>query len=100
MLTPRSQPSRLTPDELIASSLKPSRAHKAIVVPNGSEPLPLGGIAPENPILDQLSNRHFVNRFRGTVFRFGHLLSLLELSILCRDMPVQGQSTPGCTGTG
>src|ERR1019366_9975027 len=51
------------PDELFAGSLKPRRHHPAIAVPNATEPLPIPGIAPEYPILDQLAYQQTVRHF-------------------------------------
>src|SRR5665213_1346880 len=44
-------------DELVRGSLEPRRHHPAVVVPDGAEPLPIAGVAPDRPVLDQLADR-------------------------------------------
>ncbi len=43
-------------DELRCGPLKPGRRHPSIVVPNGSKAVPIAGIPPHHPILDQIAN--------------------------------------------
>src|SRR5262249_43806256 len=47
-------------DELVCRPLEPGGHHAAIVVPDGAEPLPVASIAPDDPVLDQLSDRCLV----------------------------------------
>ena len=45
-------------DELVGRSLKPRRHHPPVVVPDGAEALPVAGVAPERPVLDQVPDCH------------------------------------------
>src|SRR6185295_2427135 len=47
-------------DELVRLSLEPRRHHPAVVVPDGSKALPVAGVAPHDPVLDQVADRHAV----------------------------------------
>src|SRR5206468_3613022 len=42
------------PDELEGRSLKPGGHHDAVVVPEAREALPVPGVAPQGPVLDQI----------------------------------------------
>ena len=57
MLTPRSKPSRLTRMKSARRALEPGRHHEAVVVPDGGEALPVAGVAPQRPVLDQLADQ-------------------------------------------
>ena len=57
MRTPRSKPSRLTRMNSVGRALEPGGHHLAVVVPDRAEALPVAGVAPDDPVLDQLANR-------------------------------------------
>ena len=56
MRTPRSKPARLTSDELVGRPLEPGRHHPAVVVPDAAEALPVAGVAPDDPALDDVAD--------------------------------------------
>jgi hypothetical protein len=43
-------------DELGRRPLEPGRHHAAVLVPDGAEALPVAGVAPDGPVLDQLAD--------------------------------------------
>src|SRR5262245_1451353 len=43
-------------DKLFGGSLEPSCHHPSFWMPDGAKPFPIAGVAPNRPILDQLSN--------------------------------------------
>ena len=57
ILTPFAQPGLAHRDELVRRSLRPGRHHAAVVEPDGAEPLPVTGVAPDDPVLDELPDR-------------------------------------------
>ena len=59
MLTPFSKPSRLTSMNSARRALEPRRRHPAIVVPHGGEAVPVAGVAPQHPVLDDLPDGGF-----------------------------------------
>src|SRR5207237_369711 len=48
-------------DELRRRTLEPGRAHPAVLMPDGGEPIPEAGVAPQDPVLDQLPDLEFVS---------------------------------------
>ena len=44
-------------DELLRRPLEPGRHHATVVVPDGAKPLPVAGIAPDDPALDEVADR-------------------------------------------
>ena len=64
MLTPRSKPSRLTRMNSSARALEPRGHHAAVVVPHGTKALPVAGVAPNHPVLDQLADRQPIGSTR------------------------------------
>ncbi len=69
MLTPRSNPCRLTSINFCCGSLKPRRGHPAIGMPDGGKSLPVASIAPDDPVLNDFVDCELVG---GEV---GHLRS-------------------------
>src|SRR5262249_59482861 len=51
-------------DEVVGAALEPRRHHPSIRVPDGAQPIPYPGVAPERPVLDQLANAGAVGGFR------------------------------------
>ena len=49
-------------DELVGRALEPGGHHPPGQVPNGAEALPVPGVAPQHPILDQLANLESLGR--------------------------------------
>ena len=41
-------------DELVRGALEPGRHHAAVVVPDRPEAVPVAGVAPDDPVLDEL----------------------------------------------
>ena len=50
-------------DELLRRALEPGRHHAPVGVPDGAEPLPVAGIAPHHPVLDDLADRQPLQHF-------------------------------------
>ena len=57
MLTPLRPAFLRDADELVGRPLEPGRHHHAVVVPDGAKALPVAGVAPHRPVLDQLADR-------------------------------------------
>ena len=51
------EPLAADPDEVGRWPLEPGRHHPPVVVPDGREALPIAGVAPDRPILDQLADQ-------------------------------------------
>src|SRR5207344_1966142 len=49
-------------DEVVARPLEPGRHHPAVVVPDRAEPLPVAGVAPDDPVLDEAPDPGLVSR--------------------------------------
>src|SRR6478752_2312721 len=47
-------------DELVAGALRPGRHHAAVRMPDGAEALPVAGIAPDRPVLQQFTDQAIV----------------------------------------
>src|SRR6056300_1092095 len=64
-------------DEFVSSALGPGCLHNTIVVPYGPEARPVTGIAPHDPVLNQITDRQFVFAFgiHGLLPRVAVLLS-------------------------
>ena len=59
-------PPRLAPgDELVGRPLGPRRHHPPVVPPDRAEPLPVAGVAPDDPVLDQLADLQAVGLAHG-----------------------------------
>src|SRR5215470_19607625 len=43
------------PDEILGRPLEPGGHHPAVGVPDGPEPRPVTGVAPDRPVLDQVT---------------------------------------------
>ena len=56
MFTPRLKPSRLTSMKARRRTLEPGRRHPAVFMPDGRKAVPVAGIAPEHPVLDDLAD--------------------------------------------
>ena len=52
-------------DKARARRLEPGREHVAVVVPAGTEPVPIAGIAPDCPRLDVVADGELVARVLG-----------------------------------
>jgi hypothetical protein len=44
-------------NEISRGSLEPGRHHEPVVVPDGGEALPVAGVAPDHPVLDQIADQ-------------------------------------------
>src|SRR5438045_4592531 len=49
-------------DEFVGGALGPGRHHPAIVEPDGAEPLPVAGVAPNHPVFDQIPDDKAVSQ--------------------------------------
>ena len=47
-------------DEFVAGALRPGRHHAAVGMPDGAETLPIAGIAPDRPVLQQCPDQAIV----------------------------------------
>src|SRR6478735_12015761 len=47
-------------DEFVAGALRPGRHHAAVGMPDGTETLPVSGVAPDRPVLQQGSDQAVV----------------------------------------
>ena len=57
MLTPALEALAADLDERLGRALEPGRGHPAVVVPDGREALPVAGVAPQRPVLDDGPDR-------------------------------------------
>ncbi len=53
---PLANPSWLTRDEIPRRPLKPGGGHPALFVPDGGKALPVTGIAPHRPVLEEVAD--------------------------------------------
>ena len=69
-------------DEFVAATLEPRRHHAPVLMPDGAESIPVAGVSPDDPILQQLANGPavclFVARMGGHELRLSVCLSTLR----------------------
>ena len=82
MLTPLFEALAADADEFVGGALDPGRHHHPVVVPDGAEALPVAGVAPDRPVLDQLADQQPVLKlsvhsrplFDGFFVEIGHFV--------------------------